>query len=119
MYKDGHHILHHKQVWSLRPQARQLRETPSLIPRIDRDTHEAIHASCPPIPLLGYQALSRTLSRFDPTQDTLQTMGRLQSAIEYSVRHPKAHPIEKELAQLAIMAIDLQKPYLRGNYESH
>lgn len=34
------------------------------------------------------------------------------SSIEQSVNHPKAHVIEKHLADLAIWAIDLQRPFI-------
>lgn len=112
---DRHHLIHERVPWTSRPEARLLRETPSLVPRIDRELHNEIHRNCPPIPLLGYHALVRTLKAFEPTTDTLDTMGRLQAAIELSGKHPKSHRIERELGDLAVQAIDLQKPYLKGN----
>ncbi len=110
--KDKHHIIHHGLEWSMRPQALAIRETPSLIPAMPRDYHEYIHATVPAIPLLGYHALNHTLSRFKPNDDTLETMDNLMSAIEHASRHPKAHAVERDLAQLAIHAIDLQRPLI-------
>lgn len=112
MYRDGHHILHNKQEWLLRPDARSLRETPTLIPRIERDAHVEIHQNCPPVPLLGYYALQRTLSMFEEGDTTIQSMDNLMKAIEHAANHPKAHIIEKHLAELAIWSIDLQRPFI-------
>lgn len=110
--KDKHHIVHYGLEWSLRPQAKQIRETPSLIPETPRDFHDYIHESVPAIPLLGYHALLHTLSRFEPTNDTIQTLDSLMTAIEYAEHHPKAHDIERDLARLAINALDLQRPFI-------
>lgn len=110
--RDRHHLLNPRMEWSLRPQAAKLRGTPSLIPRIDREIHEEIHRECPPVPLLGVYALRGTLERFVPTHDTLKDMDNLMSAIESSSRHRMVHPIERDLAGLAIEAIDMQRPYI-------
>lgn len=110
--KKGHHIVHSRAEWSLRPEGKAIRGTPSLIVPMERSLHNEIHDNVPAIPMLGYHALARTLSRFEPTHDTLQTMENLMSAIEQSVDHPKAHIIEKHLADLAIWAIDLQRPFI-------
>jgi hypothetical protein len=110
----GHHILHHAQEWSLRPEARQLRETHELkVFPIDLSDHQLIHKECPPIPLLGFYALKRTLNEFYPVRnDTMATMDNLMSAIEVAGNNPRAHRIEKELAQLVVWSIDLQRPFI-------
>lgn len=111
--RDRHHILHSKQEWSLRPYARQLRGTPSLIPTLERDAHEALHRNCPPVPLLGQWALQGTVMRFTPSGDTFKDIDHLLSCIERATRGERFHPLERELAGLAIEAVDLQRPYLR------
>lgn len=115
--RDGHHILHNRQEWSLRPEASALRETPSLIPRIDREVHNEIHRVCPAVPLLGYHALLRTRSNFEPTGSTMKDIDNLQYAIEDAIQHPRSHPIERGLGDLALWAIDLQKPILKEELE--
>lgn len=112
MFRDGHHVLHSKLEWSLRPEARALRETPSLIPRLDRRVHDEIHQECPPVPLLGHYALARTVRTFEPTGHTMTDIDRLMKAIETSSDHPKAHDLERDLALLAVQAIDLQRPFI-------
>lgn len=111
---DAHHLIHSKRDWSTRPETLIIREHPSLIPRIDRDTHEALHRACPPVPLLGYHALLRTIRLWTPHEDTIRSMDNLMFAIEEASWHPKSHPIESALAELAIQAIDLQKPFVRS-----
>lgn len=115
-YRDGHHILHERREWTNRPQASAIREHPSLIPRIPRELHEEIHANVPPVPLLGYYALVRTAKLWTPDPDTITSMENLMEAIDKASKHERSHPIESDLAHLAIQAIDLQRPFLRGNY---
>lgn len=112
MWKDSHHVLHNKQEWSLRPDAKALREHPSLLVRLDRSEHNEIHRECPAVPLLGYHALQRTLSFYEPGHNTIQSVDNLMKAMEHAANHPKAHIIEKHLAELAIWSIDLQKPFI-------
>jgi len=110
---DGHHIIHTKAHYTISPEARQLRNEPSLIPRIDRDAHNELHANCPAVPLLGYHTLNRVVKDFYPQRTTLASIDDLLFAIENAARHEKAHPIESKLAFLAIEAIELQVPYIR------
>lgn len=111
-YHDRHHILNNRQEWSLRADARTLRETPTLIPVLDRDLHETLHANTPPVPLLGFYALRSTLANFQEGVTPLQSMDNLMFAIEAAGKNPRTHPLERSLGDLAIQAIDLQRPYI-------
>jgi hypothetical protein len=111
---DRHHILHYRQEWTLRPGAEKLRESRPLVPTLPREVHNEIHANCPPVPLLGYHALARTVKLYRPLMgDTLGSMDNLMFAIEEAADHPRSHPIERDLAELAIQAVDLQRPYIK------
>lgn len=112
MWRDSHHILHNKQEWSLRPDAKSLREHQSLIVPLHRSEHNEIHKHCPAVPLLGYHALQRTFAMYEPSHTPVESMDNLMKAIEHAANHPKAHIIEKHLAELAIWAVDLQKPFI-------
>lgn len=112
MYRDAHHILHNKQEWSLRPDAKTLREDPSLITSVTRAEHNEIHKNVPAVPLLGYHALQRTLAVYEPGGTNIESIDNLMKAIEHAADHPKAHIIEKHLAELAIWSIDLQRPFI-------
>lgn len=113
MFNDAHHVLHYKKEWTLRDQAKDIRNYPSLIPTIPRQVHEEIHRNVPPVPLLGYHALMRVQRDWVRDRDTMQSIDNLLIAIEGASRHERAHPIERELALLAMEAIDLQRPYLK------
>lgn len=114
MWTDRHHILHLRQEWTLRSNAERLRESPPLVPEIPRDIHEEIHANVPPVPLLGHHALAHIVKAYEPVRgDTLTSMDNLLFAMEAAARHERAHPIERNLAELAIQAVDLQRPYIR------
>lgn len=110
---DAHHILHTAREWRLRPEGIALREHPSLIPRISRDSHEALHRACPPVPLLGYHALRRIVSLWTPDIDTMKSMDNLLFAIEEASWDPRSHPLESKLAELVMQGVDVQRPFIR------
>lgn len=96
------------------PESRQIRETHSLIPKIPREIHREIHRECSEVPSLSYYVLSRTVALFEPDgTNTLVDAEKLMSSIEGASRHYKTKPIERELAYLAIEAIDSQLPFIR------
>jgi len=111
---DRHHILFNRQEWRLRPQAQELREHPSLVPSLDRDVHEELHAACPAVPLLGYNALSKVAKNWYPQRDTLRSMDELMYAIGQAAKHPLMHDIERDQAHLTIEAIHIQKPFVEA-----
>ena len=108
-----HHILHERASWNARPEFKQLRGTPSLIPRIDRDVHDDLHANCPAVPILGSYAMRRVNMLFEPSGNTFEDIDRLSSAFDRATRHPRAHQLERDLAGVAIETIRLQIPYLK------
>lgn len=111
--RDRHHILNNRIEWSARPESLRLRETPSLIPMLDRSVHEDLHRYTTPVPLLGVHALQRVVSRYRPSNDVFQSMDNLLFAIEDAANHPKAHALEREIGYIAIDAIELQRPFIK------
>ena len=112
MFRDAHHSLFNRQEWSMRPEAKKLRETPTLITKMERSDHDLIHRHCPPVPLLGYYALVRTLHTFQEGDNSLESIENLMRAIEKSSTHPKTHEIERRLSDLAVWSLDLQRPFI-------
>jgi hypothetical protein len=110
---NRHHILEEAAEWTSSPNARILRTNPILVPTIDYDIHQEIHKNCPPVALLGRYALEQVLNTFSPTNDTLRSLDRLLACIDRASCHKKAHPLERELAQLSIKCIEEQIPYLK------
>lgn len=113
--RDRHHILHNRIEWTARPQAAELRERPELIPTLDRSVHNEVHRIAPPVPLLGYYALTRTLALYEPQPTTIESLDNLILAVDKASQHRKAHRIERSLADLAIEALEIQRAILRGN----
>ena len=111
--KNIHHPIHNRLEWTLRPEAQYIREHPTLLFPMEIPLHQELHQKCPTIPLLGVHALQQVVRIWKPSQDKLQSIDNLQFAIERAGNHPRAHEVERSLGQLAIHAIDLQKPYLR------
>lgn len=111
---DKHHLLNTRAAWSSHMDAKWLREQPTLVPTLDRGVHEELHATTPPVPLLGYHALHIVRGTFHPASTTLGSIDRLTSAIEAAGNARRMHYIDKQLCELAIRAIRLQVPILRG-----
>lgn len=107
-----HHLLFNGRAWSAYGEGRSLRETPSLIIPMEHEAHQELHKNIPIVPMLGYYGLASTRKFFEPEYDG-RDIDRLQQAIEKSKGHPRSHMLERSLADLAIHAIDLQKPYFK------
>lgn len=112
--QDRHHVLFSRQIWETYEQGASLRGTPALIPSMDREIHTELHKNIPIVPLVGFHALFSVRKEFQTSNDTFKDIARIQSLIEVSNKHPKAHEIEKGMANLAIHALDLQVPYIRA-----
>jgi len=111
---DRHHIMFPAQEWSLRPEAKKIRSTPALIPKIDREDHNEIHRHVPFVPMLGYYALRRVASDFYPQRTTLATIDELLFSMESAKGHPKSHPIETAQIELSMQALEAERDLLRG-----
>jgi len=108
-----HHLIFNRQEWNLRPAGMYIREQPSLIHSLDQDEHRALHAACPAIPLLGYHALNRTAKLFIPGSTTVQSIDNLSFAIDKAHKDRHTHHIERAVGELAIEALQLQKPFIQ------
>jgi len=112
MFKSRHHEVYNGLEWSLRPDAKAIRENPALIKRMYWEQHQEIHAHTVAVPLLGFYALQRTRKLFEPQSTHLGSLENLMSSIETAAMHPRSHDIESQLALLAIDALDLQRPFI-------
>lgn len=114
---DRHHILFCRSIWALKPEGRLIRQTPALIPWMDREAHEELHLNTPDVPLIGYNALilvSKEMRRWQDCDNTFRTVNFLKRAIEDAAGCRSRHQIEKDLAGLAIAAIEAQEPFIRS-----
>lgn len=51
---------------------------------------------------------------YEPKDTPIKSVESLMLSIEQAANHPKAHIIEKHLAELAVWALDLQRPFIAG-----
>lgn len=109
---DKHHIVHTEAHWAASTLGKAIRNDPSLIAKTRRENHEELHRAVPAVPLINYYTMQRTLKYYEPQDNPLESAEALMTAIEQAANHPKAHIIEKHLAELAVWAIDLQRPFL-------
>lgn len=66
------------------------------------------------MPLLGIHSLHLVVNRFKVTGDSpIKDIELLQSIIEQTKKQPQAHAIERDLVDLAVWALDLQKPFIK------
>jgi len=114
--EDKHHLLWPRREWTLRPEARKIRETPSLIHRIDREVHDYIHESTPGVPLLGFYTLRSVLEYFDPVGHPLNDIDWLCLSIDHATKSHPTHPIERDLGGLAIEVLTMQKNIILDGY---
>jgi len=84
-----------------------------LVALMGADPHRELHANTPGVPPLDIFAQQRLANIYKPSQDVLLNMELYMRAIEKAMASPKAHSIERQVASLAIHAIDLQRPYVR------
>lgn len=110
---DRHHLLFSDRRWSSDDQALALRSDHTLIPRLDRGVHEALHRECAEVPLLGHLALMYVNDSFVGDNNPLKSLDNLSQAIEASAQRPNMHLIDRELAYLAAYSLQMQKPFIR------
>lgn len=116
MRLEDHHLLFDRVSWESRKESRWLRRNTSLIIPLEHDTHKELHKAVPAVPLLGYHALYRTMRDYERGDGYIESLENLQRVIEEAGRSSKAHYIERQIGELAIHVIDLQKPFILNDY---
>lgn len=111
---NRHHILFPRKLHDAHPDTKALRREQLLIPNLQIIGHTALHREVAIVPPLDRFTAGRVLRDFYPVRDNhVATMEELMKSIEIASQHPKACSIEKENAQVAIHAIELQIPFVR------
>lgn len=84
-----------------------------MIALLDHETHDALHRACPGVPPLDVYMVQRVKGLYVPHANPLVGIDRYSRAIETAMLHPRAHSIERQLAQLTLEAVRLQVPFIR------
>lgn len=108
-----HHLLFPRQEWDLRKQGREIRATRSMRPMMTAENHKTLHSIVPLVPALGYHTLFAVEQLWTPRRDTIRDIDSLCLAMDRATNTSRAHPIERDLAGLAIEALMLEKQVLK------
>ena len=111
-YWDCHHVCHYKAEFSARAENKTLRNT-MLAPNLWRAAHNALHAACPPVPVPNYQTLQYVIPRINHDLSILPKIDHVSSLVHERRNHPKMKPMEREINDMFIEAIQMQKPFIQ------
>lgn len=111
--RSKHHLLFPRAEWELRPEARKIRQTPSMVPVLTRENHDIIHDRVSIVPLLGHHTLNAIPGLWTPRGDTIRDIDSLCRAIDWASTPRLVQPIERDLAGLAIEALMMEKDILK------
>lgn len=110
---NRHHIMFNRREHEARGEYMAIREMPGLIPPIDVEAHNELHANVSFVPTIGYYAAVRVLAEYNDSQDYLQNVDNLLFALDRAANAKKAKTIERDLCRLAIKAVDMQRPFIK------
>lgn len=111
---QDHHVMFYKRLHEATPVHKMFRTKQlGLIARMGADYHKGLHAAVPGVPILDIFAQQRVANIYKPTGNILDNMEEFMRAVEKAMASPKAHSIERQIACLAIHAVDLQRPFIR------
>lgn len=109
-----HHALFTKATWESQGSSKLLRSNPWLIMPLEEQGHRALHVEVPTVPLLSANTSAYVQRTFRPVAGNhVASIFSLMEAIDDAKRHRKATPIEKQLGELCIDALELQVPYIK------
>lgn len=105
-----HHIF-----WIAKNHQDWTRKESDFLPQMYIPAHNALHAETPSVPELSREILRIVRADFTPTGNTLDSLDEVLCLIDHASTMEQIHPIDRQLAQLSIHALEMQKYYLRGN----
>lgn len=109
-----HHIIHHRRLHEATPEHKKFRHKQmGMVALMGADEHRELHAAVPGVPVLDIFAQQRVARLYRPTHDIMDNIELYMLAVEQAMASPKSHTIERQLANLVIHAVDLQRPFIR------
>jgi hypothetical protein len=102
------------EAWLLSSELRALRGHPQNVHTMYRDRHEALHDNVSHVPLLSKMMALRTLATLDSLPEAADAIGainNLQQAIDRAKKSKYSDSIERGIANVAIIALDMQREF--------
>ena len=113
MSQPLHHVLFNRNTWRGSQTSKEIRENYWLKVPLDSLAHTALHKAVSVVPLPDRHTIQRVSFSFAPVEgDYIATMHSLIDNIGRASLHPKTQPLERDLAGLAIRAIEMQIPFI-------
>lgn len=114
MKMERHHVLYNRYAYTANKDLAALREDKRLIVPLEHDTHAELHREISHVPPLSYHMARHVLRAYSEFEadSYLHNVENLQRSIEGAMKHPRADGIERGLGELAVHALDMQKPFL-------
>jgi hypothetical protein len=114
MSSNGHHVLFEKSLWRSNEPLKKLRASPGLKPGLDSDIHNSLHAACGFVPAFNYVFASQVFTRFiDRPNNPNIAVENLLFAIDDVVHNRRLKQVEKQVGELAIISIEMQRPFIK------
>jgi hypothetical protein len=118
MSQPLHHVLFNRNTWRGSNTSKEIRENTWLKVPLDTLSHTALHRAVSVVPLPDRHTIQRVASDFIPVRgDYLASMEALIESIDKSSLHHRTQPLERDLACLAMRAIELQMPFVAEGLE--
>lgn len=112
--REDHHLFHDRVSWESRDDGFAIRQDHGHIVPLEHDPHVDLHRNTPVVPLLCYHALRRVRYNLPPTtRNYMENIENVQRAIEEAGRTPRAHFVERQLGDLTVAVLEMQKPYVQ------
>lgn len=107
----------HHLFWTAKNHHDWMRAEPDFQPQMYIPAHNALHSDLQAmsVPEICKPILQAVRANFTPTRDTFDSLDQILLLIDHASEMPQVHPIDRQLAQMAIHALEIQKPYLKGN----
>ena len=105
-----HHVSFDRLSHTARKESAFIRS--SIVPLMYDEPHVELHKHSPVVPVLAYYALSKVVRLFEPHGTTMERIESLQHSIDEVIKNPRMHPVERGIGDLAIWALDVQKPFI-------
>lgn len=77
------------------------------------ELHELLHEQEAPVPVPEYHSLLHVYQNLSAGLNVIQAMDKYCVLLNRANQHPKIRPIEIQLNELSIMAVQAQVPYVR------
>lgn len=109
-----HHTLFYRAEWTARPDAQKVRQNRWLIPPLDLEVHDELHAKVPYVPSLGRYAMALIRRDFEPIHgDYVNSVYSLITTMDDVSKMPQTSRLETEAMHVAAHALEMQIPYIK------